>query len=195
MTEDRIYPPSEDSFFLLKFLEENIKRNIESSVDLGSGSGILSLFLANVSDRVLAIDVEFIACRYTWSSIRKNKLDWKVDIICCDCLSAIRSNKTFDLIVSNPPYLPCETESILWCAGSKGIEIPLKFIIESIHHLTKEGVMYIVLCSLGNLRKIEKTLLKNRVFYRNIAQRNVGLFEKLCIYEIRKSDNLVKNKL
>ena len=78
-------------------------------IDLGTGSGIIALSLARLfpSSEVFATDISSDALAVAQSNALAQGLETRVSFLVSDWFSAI--DGTFDLVVSNPPYLT-ETE-------------------------------------------------------------------------------------
>src|ERR687898_3238150 len=96
-----MYAPSDDTFLLADCLRQyNGKRALE----IGVGSGLLLNILEKNFAYVAGSDIDLQALQHskqqTSSSSSTNVL-----LVCCDAGSAFGIGK-FDLIVSNPPYLP-----------------------------------------------------------------------------------------
>ncbi|HUA84389.1 MAG TPA: peptide chain release factor N(5)-glutamine methyltransferase [Bryobacteraceae bacterium] len=116
------------------------------AVDIGAGSGAIAVTLAlETGARVVATDISEPALRVA----RKNaeRLGANIDLICCDLASALAS-ASFDLAVSNPPYVP-ESESLprevrehepalALYAGPQGLDIYRRLIPEA-ERLLKPG--------------------------------------------------------
>lgn len=72
-------------------------------LDICTGSGILAVTLAlELQARVWATDISLEALRVARANAAA--LGAEVRFVCCDLASALRAS--FDLIVSNPPYIP-----------------------------------------------------------------------------------------
>lgn len=77
-------------------------------LDIGTGSGAIAVTLAlETRARVVATDLSFAAVRIARENARR--LGAAVEFVCCDLASAVRG--PFDLVVSNPPYIP-ESEAL-----------------------------------------------------------------------------------
>jgi release factor glutamine methyltransferase len=77
-------------------------------LDLGTGSGALALAFAKIfpSAQVVATDISSDALELAQENAATNKLSDKVSFHLGDWFEALPKNEaTFDLIVSNPPYL------------------------------------------------------------------------------------------
>ena len=74
-------------------------RNVESVIDVGSGTGVLSICAALLGAKsVLAVDVDPVAVEETRSNVNKNGASEKIKII-YDSVSGIEDK--FDLVVAN----------------------------------------------------------------------------------------------
>lgn len=96
-----VYKPAEDTLLVARNLDT---REDELCLDIGTGSGILALVMAQEGGRVVATDLSPIACRQARANARRNGLT--VDIV--QTALAHGLERSFDLIACNPPYLPTD---------------------------------------------------------------------------------------
>ena len=75
-------------------------------LDLGTGSGCIAITLAleQTEASVVATDLSLDALALAASNCRRHEVDGRVRLVCADLLSALRL-QTFDVVVSNPPYI------------------------------------------------------------------------------------------
>jgi release factor glutamine methyltransferase len=76
--------------------------------DVGTGSGCIAIALAceHPSVRVLATDVSPAALRIARRNAVRHGVDERVQLVCADLFEGISAAADFDLVVSNPPYVP-----------------------------------------------------------------------------------------
>ncbi len=78
-------------------------------LELGTGSGAIILALAKErpGHRYIALDKDLEAVMLSRQNADRNGLDASVQFLCGDWFSSIQASRVqFDLIVSNPPYIP-----------------------------------------------------------------------------------------
>ena len=91
-----MYIPDVDSFLLIDSIKDY---SGQSALEIGTGTGIVSKFLLKNFKYVVSTDIDYNSLLYC-----KKHNNSEINFICCDATTAISSK--FDLIVSNPPYLP-----------------------------------------------------------------------------------------
>ncbi len=105
------YRFSIDSILLAFFPE--IKKNVTNVVDMGTGSGILSIILALRFSwiRVTAIEIQEELVSIAKENVNINRLSDRINIIHGDFRQVEKyiKKETVDVIISNPPYLPKNT--------------------------------------------------------------------------------------
>src|SRR5438105_11119527 len=90
-----MYAPAEDSLLLLECIKKYSGRR---ALEIGVGSCIIADALLDNFELVVGSDIDIEAIRFCKSH------GSRAFLVCCDAASAFRG--PFDLIVSNPPYLP-----------------------------------------------------------------------------------------
>jgi ribosomal protein L11 methyltransferase len=80
---------------------EGILREEQSVLDIGTGTGILAIYAATRAAReVVAIDLDFEACKVCRRNIMKNGVDQKVRLI-NGRVAALSDSRLFDIVVAN----------------------------------------------------------------------------------------------
>ncbi len=93
--------------FILKFLKD-IDLQGKTFLELGSGSGIISVYAAKKQAIVTAVDISDKAIENTYLNKKKNNAT--IQVIKSDLFDQV-SSSTFDWIVINPPYYPSDPTS------------------------------------------------------------------------------------
>lgn len=173
--KEGVYPTFEDSYFLIECIEVGK----EKALDMGTGTGIIALHMAKKGAIVTAADKDVRAVVNAKENAEINGL--KIKVVQSDLFSNIDEN--FDTIVFNPPYLPSdEINDIAWNGGKEGIEVAEKFLEDAINYLNPRGRIYLLLSTLGNIKKFIDTFDSIYTFEKiNILPL---FFEKLVVYKI-----------
>ena len=162
-----VYDPAEDSFLLA----ENVEIiSHEKVLEVGSGSGYVSLFLASKFPNAdfFCLDLNYAAIKATKANSVENRLS--IEVLNCDLMSALIGTDIlesyFDVVLFNTPYLPVTEKGeieLAWAGGKDGIEVTNRFIEQLPRILTKKGRCYIVVSSKTNLTELEKSVQRNHL--------------------------------
>ena len=80
-------------------------RAADEALDLGTGSGIISLLLSvKPFRRILALEIQEGLADLARRNVELNGLGERVEVVCAD-LRTFEPERRFDLIFSNPPYI------------------------------------------------------------------------------------------
>ena len=178
-----VYWPSDDSFLLADTLSNRVKGKL--AVDVGSGTGIISLIMAEKGMRVIAIDVDLNSAKCTWNNAKRNKLDHLVDVICCNLIEPLRTSAKFDIIVSNPPYLPgnWRKEPDIY-GGIRGVEMIEELISQARPFIDKRARLYLVISSISNFTLIMRKIKEMSLNFNILCKKSLSFFEDLFVLEI-----------
>lgn len=148
-----VYEPDEDTYFLTEQIKNLIKtRRFESVLEMGCGSGYISLNIAGEVGKILALDINPDAVEFAEKSRKEQKIG-NVEFKISNFFEIV--TERFDLIFFNPPYLPGNDD--LSCeGGEKGQELIEKFLSEVRNHLNEGGVGVILLSSFNNISELER---------------------------------------
>lgn len=153
---------------LLSFLKSKTIRRTFRVVDVGTGSGIIAIFLSSTKKLrwVIASDISIHAAKVSLRNIKDNNLYSYTDVVVCDCLSPFRDSAV-DLVISNPPYLPLNPRNgldMLFCAGEK-LEVLIKLVRQSRRCLKRRGTLIFTISSLTPFDSVSKALVDNGFVY------------------------------
>jgi release factor glutamine methyltransferase len=135
----------------IKNLEEKVTGEI-SVIDLGAGSGALSLAIATEAPRSRVIAVEKSSDAIVWLKKNVSKISENVRVVEGDVADVLPGVKC-DIVIANPPYIPdsqplprdvAEHEPhIALFGGVTGMELPQRFINAASRLLKSGGVLAI----------------------------------------------------
>ena len=99
--------PRPDTETLIETVINTEKNATAQFIDIGTGSGILAAVLTALRPvwSAVAIDISYRAARVAAQNIHHPSTNKNINLICSDMLTAIKPQKQFDFIVSNPPYI------------------------------------------------------------------------------------------
>jgi release factor glutamine methyltransferase len=177
-----MYAPSDDTFLLADCIRKYSGRR---ALEIGVGSGLLLDILEKNFAYVAGSDIDLQALQ----RCKQQKISSAhVLLVCCDAGSAFGTSK-FDLIVSNPPYLPNDNNSnnnILdptVHGGPTGIEVTVHFINSALPLLAGDGKLLIVISSFANSSALDKVILENNMHKKVVKEKRL-FYETLSIVEL-----------
>ncbi|MFI4841578.1 MULTISPECIES: glutamate-cysteine ligase family protein [Pseudomonas] len=133
-----------DSYRFAHALQAHLQRDtgeIRHAVEIGSGTGIGAIVIATArrSARVMAVDINDLALRYTAINVALAG-HANVSVKHSDVLQDVTG--TFDLIVANPPYmLDASERTYRHGGGVSGEGLSLRIIEESLPRLAAGGFL------------------------------------------------------
>jgi release factor glutamine methyltransferase len=109
VTREALIPRPETELLASKALGFLAGRNGASVLDFGTGSGCLAVVLAALSAAVVhALDISEAALALAGRNAARHALVERIRFHLGDGFAALPAELTFDLIVSNPPYIPTD---------------------------------------------------------------------------------------
>jgi release factor glutamine methyltransferase len=138
-------------------LNQSDKQEIKSVVDLGAGSGAISIAVATEA-AIKGLDVTVVAVEKSpaaahWLNLNISKYELATRVVVEDVATALDGVKA-DVVVANPPYIPnqqalphevigFEPELALRGGDGDGMEVPTQFITAA-SRLLKSGGYFIL---------------------------------------------------
>lgn len=169
--------------FLLQYLKK-LSLSGNSFLELGAGSGLISIYVAKQDGKVTATDINPIAVEYLRINRSQNKA--RINIILSDLFENIPLQQ-FDIIAINPPYYKKDPQTLLdhaWYCGENG-EFFFDLFKQLPKYIHKNSEVLMVLCDGCEIGMIEDAADQNG-FKLSCAQKKQSLIEKNFIYKIVK---------
>jgi methylase of polypeptide subunit release factors len=169
--------PSDDSIFLSDVVNHYYG---QLALEIGTSSGIILKELSKNFRIVIGTDIDFDSLKRAQSVLKNDRL------VCCDAASALHDVR-FDLIVTNPPYLPNNPNHVdkTVDGGPTGIEVSIHILTSALDKLARNGKILILVSNLSDKKKLEVFVSENNLVINQIAQKKL-FYEILEIIEISR---------
>lgn len=151
VSKDVLIPRDETEILVRKAIEIVNSNDFEDVLDIGTGSGCIACTIAKQTNAtVLGVDISTDALRIALDNVTRLGINNRAIFRKSDLFDKVREGEMFDLIVSNPPYIPYDTElseevmhepSVALFAGENGLEFYKKIIERAADYLSEEGYL------------------------------------------------------
>lgn len=148
VNENVLIPRGETEQLVLRVLDILDSHKLKKVLDIGTGSGCIPCAIAQRGDfEVTSVDISSNAIEVAKENVKRLGVEKQVRLLESDLFMALNDEK-FDLIVSNPPYIPIGTElqkevtfepSSALFANDNGLEFYKKIICDSANYLNDNG--------------------------------------------------------
>lgn len=167
---------------LLRYISKQHLRQ-KSFLELGAGSGLLSIYAAKQGAFVVATDINEIAVSCISKNVKMNEV--KADIILSDLFDKVPV-RSFDILAINPPYYkknPVFNSDHAWYCGEKG-EYFEKLFKSLKNYMHERSDAFMVLCDGCDLKMIDEFAKKNFLKL-ECVQAKATMLEKNFIFKIQ----------
>ncbi len=111
VTPEVLIPRDETELLVTRAIEIIRKEDFKDVLDIGTGSGCIACTIAKQTDAVvLGVDISSDALRIALDNVTKLGINNRAVFRKSDLYSSVRDEEKFDMIISNPPYIPYGTE-------------------------------------------------------------------------------------
>lgn len=151
-------------------------------LELGSGSGLISIAAAHAGAVVTAVDVSALAVNATRQNAAQNKL--AVEVIESDLFAALPGRR-FDVVAINPPYFkkhPAHAADAAWFAG-KNYEYFKKLFAQLGAHIKPTTTILMVASQDVDIPLIQSIAAQHN-FKLILSNQKIIYFEKNFVYKV-----------
>lgn len=151
VTKDVLIPRDETEILVNEAITLINKNNFKNVLDIGTGSGCIACTIAKRTNSVvLGVDISSDALRIALDNVTALGINNKAVFRKSDLFSKIHDSEKFDVIISNPPYIPEGTilqsevnhePQIALFAKENGLEFYNKIVKDSPKYLNKNGYL------------------------------------------------------
>jgi release factor glutamine methyltransferase len=168
--------------FILEIGKEN-RFTGKHVLDMGCGSGVISVFAASAGAECTAADINPMAVCAAKENAEANGFGDKITAVESDLFEAFKANK-YDFIFFNPPYYKGKPKNNFERAFKAGnnLEVISDFLRQAANHLNPEGVIYFIVSSDMNLKELEDMFIGNTLSFK-IVKEIKKFFETFYIIE------------
>ncbi len=200
-----LIPRPETEILVEKAIECMGERGYRKLLEIGTGSGAIAIAIAHEVqhlDLIVATDISKEALAVAVRNAKKHNLEDKICFIATNLFDGLNPKVSFDLILSNPPYLSEEEYKVLppeikfyeppqaLKGGEDGTEVIKNIIATGWHYLSQGGMMFIEIGH--NQKELIKAHVENllpRDSYKFSVFKDYGGFDRLiCLEKLRKSN-------
>lgn len=149
VTPDVLIPRDETEIVVNEAIELIKKHDLKHVLDIGTGSGCIACTIAKQTDAtVLGVDISSDALRVALDNVTKLGINNRAVFRKSDLYEKIRDDEKFDLIISNPPYIPkgitlepevMQEPALALFAEENGLSIYRRIIEDAPNYLNKGG--------------------------------------------------------
>ena len=193
VSKDTLIPRDETEILARKAIDIINKNNLKSALDIGTGTGILACTIAKYTlSKSTALDVSDNALKIAEENIKNLDLSKKVKTLKSNLFEKV--SEKYDLIVSNPPYIPLSEKATiqkevtfdpdlaLYTKDEKGLEFYEKISKNAKNYLNKNRYLLFEM-GLGQSEDIKQTLEQEG--YKNIQiEKDLAGIDRVIIAQI-----------
>lgn len=130
-----LIPRDETEILVRKSIEIINQNNLKMAIDIGTGSGCIACMIAKYTDcQIIGVDISNDALNTALDNASKLNLFNKAIFRKSDIFSNVKPSEKFDIVISNPPYIPYSEKEKL--------QVEVKFEPEIALFSEDDGVNY-----------------------------------------------------
>jgi len=171
LVHPEVFPPhlTLSTKLLLDYISK-IDLTHKTFLELGCGSGIISLFAAKKGAHVTATDINNNAIDYLKTAASKNNLT--IEVLYSDLFENLK-DRVFDYIFINPPYYPKKPKNVkeqAWFCG-EDFEYFKKLFQQLPNYISKETLVFMILSEDCKIDRIHNMGRQNHLNFNLISEK------------------------
>lgn len=187
-----LIPRDETEILVRKAIEIINKNKFKMALDVGTGSGCIACMVAKYTDcQIIGLDISKDALNTALDNASRLNLYNKAIFRKSDVFSNVKPNESFDIIISNPPYIPpslksdiqtevkFDPENALFTKDEKGLEFYEKITKEAPAILNDNGYLLFEL-GINQAEDVEKFMFENGFKNIEIIEDLAGIKRVIC---------------
>ncbi len=189
-THRDVYEPHDDSFLLARVVEEAVGSGTRF-LEVGCGTGLVSMAAARAGATVTATDINPLAAALARRNGKHNGLP--IDAVHADLMAGLRG--PFDVIAFNPPYLPTAEEdkvqgplNAAFDGGSSGNDVVLRFVEQLTAADWTAGQVLVIHSSLSDPEPLIAAMADAGYDNHDVAAEERHFMERLTVRRFRPAD-------
>jgi len=168
-----LIPRDETEILVRKAIEIINDNKLKMALDVGTGSGCIACMIAKNCDcQIIGLDISTDALNTALDNASRLNLFNRAIFRKSDIFSNVKPNEKFDLIVSNPPYIPpsekqniqkevtFDPELALFTSDEKGLEFYEK-ITSGASKILNEGGYLLFELGIGQAKYVKELMIQN----------------------------------
>ncbi len=187
-----LIPRDETEILVQKAIEIIYKNNLKMALDVGTGSGCIACMVAKHTDcQIIGLDISSDALITALDNASRLNLFNKAIFRKSDIFSNVKEGETFDIIISNPPYIPqkekgniqtevkFDPELALYTKDEEGLEFYEKITNGTPKILNKGGYLLFEL-GIGQSQEVKQIMAQNGFSDIEIIKDLAGIDRVIC---------------
>lgn len=187
-----LIPRDETEILVQKAIDIINKNNFKMALDVGTGSGCIACMVAKHTEcQIIGLDISSDALNTALDNASRLNLFNKAIFRKSNVFSNVKPGESFDIIISNPPYIPpkekeniqtevkFDPEQALYTKDEKGLEFYPKITNEAPKILNKNGYLLFEL-GIGQAQDVKLLMEQNGFSDIEIIKDLAGIDRVIC---------------
>lgn len=187
-----LIPRDETEILVQKAIDIINKNNFKMALDVGTGSGCIACMVAKHTEcQIIGLDISSDALNTALDNASRLNLFNKAIFRKSNVFSNVKPGESFDIIISNPPYIPpkekeniqtevkFDPEQALYTKDEKGLEFYQKITNEAPKILNKNGYLLFEL-GIGQAQDVKLLMEQNGFSDIEIIKDLAGIDRIIC---------------